>query len=78
MFKLKMYKYNTKMKEQKLRGSKLLLDDSPIEVQICRYHSLGDLVSHCFLDNSRSLLCFIAGQFTLEIALPAEVNVDCL
>lgn len=54
------------MKEWKLRGSKLLLAGLPGEVQIGRYSILGGLVSHCSLDNSRSLLCFIAGQFTLR------------
>lgn len=67
MFKLKLCKYSTKMKEWKLRGSELLLDGSPVEVQIARYSCFGDLVSHCSLDNSRSLLCFIAGQFTLRL-----------
>lgn len=65
------------MEEWKLKGSKLLLDVSQVEVHIPRYRSLSDLVSHSSLDNSRSLLCFFSWPVHLEIALPAEVNADC-
>lgn len=75
------------MEEWKLRGSKLLLDGSPEEVQIHRYNSLGDLVCHSSLDNSRSLLCFVPGQFTLRlhcllksiwIVYKSSHNVKCI
>lgn len=40
---------------------------SQIAVQISGYISLNDSVSHASLENSKSLLHFIAGQFTLRL-----------